>query len=139
MELRYTLALDDHLAWYDYYLATPEGKNSRSRFPIIGGLLNKRRRRKYSREIISPPNRHAFGERTLEVSDDGVREFTPEFAFTTKWANISLVTITSSHLFLADTSMNAHIIPLHFFENETKRDLFISFVKSHAKISSMRA
>jgi len=127
MEIRYTLSLADHLAWYDYYLATPEGKRLKSSFPFIDRF----RRWRFSRQVFSPPSRHALGERALETTEKGVREFSPEFSFTTAWADIGLVAATASHLFLAHSSMNAHIIPLRFFESDAKRESFMSFARVH--------
>jgi hypothetical protein len=130
MDVRYTLSLQDHLAWYDYYLAMPEGARLQSTIPFIGGILNRFRRRKYSRQVSLPPSRHAFGERTLEVTDQGAREFSTDFNFTIPWPEFSFVAVTSSHLFLAHESMNANIVPLRFFQSEATRKSFISFVQS---------
>ena len=131
MDVRYTLSLEDHLAWYDYYLTMPQGARVRSWPPLVSGVLDRFRRWRYSRQVALPPSRHAFGERTLEATETGVREFSPAFDFTTAWSDLGLVAVTSSHLFLAHASMNAHIVPLRFFENDTKRESFVSFAKSH--------
>jgi hypothetical protein len=77
------------------------------------------------------PSRNALGERTLEATEQGVREFSTEFSFITAWSDMGLVALTSSHLFLAHTTMNAHIVPLRFFESDAKRESFVSFVSSH--------
>ena len=131
MDVRYTLSLEDHLAWYDHYLATSEGVHFRSSLPLVGGVLDRFRRWRYSRQVALPPSRHALGERTLEATETGVREFSPAFSFTTAWSDLGFVVVTSSHLFLAHASMNAHIVPLRFFESDTERESFISFAKSH--------
>lgn len=127
MPIRYTLTLEDHLAWYDHYLATPGGSQFRSSLPFAGRF----RRWRYSRQVALPPSRHAFGERTLEATEQGVREFSPEFSFTTAWPDLYLVAVTSSHLFLAHASMNAHIVPLRYFRSDAERESFISFAQSH--------
>jgi hypothetical protein len=127
MDVRYTLTLQDHLAWYDYYPATPEGARFQSSLPLVGRF----RRWRYSRQVALPPSRHAFGERTLEVTEQGVREFSSEFSFTTAWPDLGLVAVTPSHLFLAHTSMNAHIVPLRYFLSDAERESFISFAQSH--------
>jgi hypothetical protein len=44
---------------------------------------------------------------------------------------MGLAALTSSHLFLAHTTMNAHIVPLRFFESDANRESFVSFVSSH--------
>ena len=136
MEIRYTLTLADHLAWYDYYLATPEGACLRSSIPLVAGILDRYRRWKFSRQVVSPPSRHALGERALELSEQGLREFSPEFSFTSAWSEMCLAAMTTRHLFIAHTSMNAHIIPLHFFETDSERDSFVSFVKSHVQLKA---
>jgi YcxB-like protein len=136
MSVRYTLSLQDHLAWYDYYLATPEGARFRSPLPLIGKISDRFRRRKFSRKVALPPSRHAFGERTLEITEQGVREFSPEFSFTTAWSDFSFVAVTSSHLFFAHSSMNAHIVPLHYFQNNAERESFISFAQSHVRTNA---
>ena len=137
MEVRYPLSLEDHLAWYDHYLAIPEGARFRSSLPFVGGVLDRFRRWRYSRQLTSRPSRHAFGERTLEVTEQGVREFSPAFSFTTAWSDMGLVAVTSSHLFLAHTSMNAHIVPLRHFQSDAQRQSFVSFAKSHAHAKSV--
>ena len=137
MEVSYTLTLEDHLAWYDYFLASREGARYRSLVPVVGGFLNRLRRRSYSRQVIIPPNRHALGERTLEATEQGLREFSREFSFTTAWSDIRLVAMTSSHLFLAHASMNAHIVPLHYFKNEAEREAFASFARSRYQSSAV--
>jgi hypothetical protein len=131
MEVRYMLTLEDHLAWYDYYLTTAEGTGLRSSLPLVSRMINRFRRRRYSRQVVSPMSHHAIGERTLEVTEQGLREFSSEFSFTLQWPEMCLAAVTSSHLFIAHTSMNANIVPLRFFESDAKRDSFVSFVKSH--------
>jgi hypothetical protein len=131
MRVRYMLTLQDHLAWYDYHLATSEGARLRSPLPLIGGAINRFRRWEFSRRVILPPSRHALGERTLALGEQGTREFSPDFDFTTPWTELCLAAVTSSHLFIAHASMNAHIVPLRFFENEAEREAFISFVRQH--------
>lgn len=130
MDVRYTLTLADHLAWYDHYLATTDGARLRSSLPFVDRF----RRWRYSRRVVTMTSRHALGERTLEVSEQGVREFSPEFSFTTAWSDIGLVADTSRHLFLAHKSMNAHIVPLSFFETNSKRESFVSFARSHVGV-----
>jgi hypothetical protein len=97
-------------------------------------LLDRFRRWRFSRQVISPPSHHALGERTLEATEKGVREFSPEFSFTTAWADIGLVAVTASHLFLAHRSMNAHIIPLRFFKSDAQRESFVSFARGHTML-----
>lgn len=132
MHVRYTLTLADHLAWYDYYLTTPQGAHLRSRVPFIAGSLNQMRRRRFSRQLTQQPNLHALGERTLELTEVGVREFSSEFSFTTAWSDMGLVAVTFNHLFLAHVSMNSHIVPLSFFASDAQRESFVSFAKSQA-------
>ena len=131
MDVRYTLSLEDHLAWYDYFLTTTEGARFQSSLPLVSGALDRFRRWRFSRQVALSRSRHAFGERTVEATEQGVREFSPAFSFTTAWSNLGFVAVTSSHLFLAHTSMNAHIVPLRFFESDSARDSFISFAKRH--------
>jgi hypothetical protein len=130
MHVRYTLTLEDHLAWYDYYLATSQGAHFRSSIPLVAGAINQVRRRRYSRQLTQRPNLHALGERTLEATEVGVREFSLEFSFTTAWSDMGLVAVTSNHLFLAHVSMNSHIVPLSFFASDAQRESFVSFAKS---------
>jgi hypothetical protein len=136
MDVRYTLSLEDHLAWHDYYLATPEGERFRSSIPLIGGLLDQLRRRRFSHQVTLPPSRHALGERTLELTEKGVREFSSEFSFTTAWSDIGLIALTPSHLFLAHTSMNAHIVPSRFFESDAQQESFVTFAKRHVRTNA---
>jgi hypothetical protein len=60
-----------------------------------------------------------------------LREFSPKFSFTTAWSDLGLVVATSSHLFLAHRSMNAHIVPLRYFQSDAEREFFISFAQGH--------
>jgi hypothetical protein len=127
MDVSYTLVLEDHLAWYDYHSATPAGTRLRSPFPFVEQF----RRWRFSRQVISPPSSNALGERTLEATEKGLREFSPKFNFTTAWADMGLVAVTSSHLFLAHKSMNAHIVPLRFFKAAAERESFVTFARGH--------
>jgi hypothetical protein len=133
MEVRYTLFLQDHLAWYDHYPTMPAGAPLRSTIPLLGKVFDRFRRWRYLRQLGLLPSRYAFGERTLEANEQGVREFSPEFSFVTAWPDIGFLAVTSSHLFLAHTSMNAHIVPLRFFGSGAQRDSFISFAKGHVQ------
>jgi hypothetical protein len=81
----------------------------------------------------SQQNHHPIGERTLEVTDQGIREFSPEFSFMKDWPEMCLAAVTSSHLFIAHPSMNAFIVPLRFFESDATRESFVSFVKHHVR------
>jgi hypothetical protein len=130
MIVRYSLTLDDHLAWYDYYLGTPAASRFRSALPIIGSWLWQRRRQRYARQILATSS--SLGDRNLELSADGVREFSDLFDFATRWQDIALVATTGKHLFIAHTSMNAHIVPVSAFASHTDRDAFTSFAQSHA-------
>jgi hypothetical protein len=80
-------------------------------------------------------NRSAFGERTIELSPSGVREFSSNFDFSTAWQDLAQAVVTPHYLFLAHPSMNAHIIPLRYFESGALRDSFVSFALSHAPSS----
>jgi len=126
MLVRYILTLEDHLAWYDYYVAN-SCRPLWSRVPVIGTRIADRRRQRFVQAILKPENRSALGERTIELSGTGVREFSAEFDFSTKWQDIAHVAITEQHLFLAHPSMNAHIVPLRFFDTESHRESFLSF------------
>jgi hypothetical protein len=131
MLVRYTLSPDDHLAWYDYYTASIPS-SCWSRLPLIGPLLSARCRERFRRRIVAAGNRSALGERTIELSPSGVREFSLDFDFSTAWQDLAQAVVTPQHLFLAHPSMNAHIIPLQYFESEALRDSFVSFALSHA-------
>jgi hypothetical protein len=128
LEISYKLNLNDHLAWYDYFVTTPHGMRFQSSLPFF----SKFKRWKYARLVNSFSN-HAFGERTLEVTEQDAREFSSLFSFKTAWVDTSFAAITSKHLFIAHSSMNAHIIPLSFFEAHLKREAFLAFVKNHVR------
>lgn len=130
MVVRYLLTLDDHLAWYDYYFSTPAGSRSRSALPLIASWLSRRRRKRYARQILAASS--SLGDRSLELSADGVREFSDAFDFTTRWQDVELVATTGQHLFITHSSMNAHIVPLSVFASHTDRNAFTSFAQSHA-------
>ena len=139
MDVRYTLSLEDHLAWYDHHLATPDGRCLRSSVPCLSGFLDRFRRWRYSRWLVLPRNRLAFGGRTLEATEQGSREFSAEINIMTPWSEIALVAVTSSHLFLAHKSMNAHIVPLRFFESDAARESFVFFARSHVNTHTQPA
>ena len=44
MDIRYTLSLEDHLAWYDHYLTAYAGVRLGSSLPLVGGVLDRFRR-----------------------------------------------------------------------------------------------
>ena len=135
MLVRYTLSPDDHLAWYDYYIASIQ-RFGWSSLPLIGPLLSALRRKRFIRGILAAGNHTALGDRTIELSPSGVREFSADFDFSTAWQTLAQAAVTSQHLFLAHPSMNAHIIPLRYFESDALRDSFVSFALSHAPSSS---
>jgi hypothetical protein len=115
------------LAWYDYFITTPSGAYLKSSIPFI----ERYKRWRFSRQVTLLPSHHAIGERTLEIAAKGAREFSARFDFTTEWANLDFVAVTPSHLFLAHESMNAHIVPLCYFETDSKREAFILALKGH--------
>lgn len=131
MLVRYILLPNDHLAWYAYYVANMEAVGWSS-FPFIGPLLAAYRRKCFIRGILAAGNRFALGERTLELSPSGVREFSMDFDFATAWVDVAHVAVTPQHLFLAHSSMDAYVIPLQYFESDALRDSFVSFALSHA-------
>ncbi len=129
MLVRYTLGLEDHLAWYDYYC-----DNSRrsvwSRVPVIGEWISARHRQRFTGAILKPESHSALGERMIELLDSGIREFSPRFDFATPWQDIVRVVTTEQHLFFVHSSMNAHIVPLRFFDSDARREAFLSFALS---------
>ena len=134
MFVRYILSLDDHLAWYDYYTVSIQRFGWWS-LPLIGPLLSVHRRRRFMRGILAEGNRSALGERTIELSPSGIREFSADFDFSTAWEVLAQAVVTSQYVFLVHPSMNAHIIPLRYFESEALLDSFVSFALSHAQSS----
>lgn len=135
MLVRYTLSPDDHLAWYDY-TARVQSSGWLS-LPFIGPLLSGHRRACFRRSIVAAGNRCALGERTIELSSSGIREFSSDFDFSTAWQDLAQAIITPQHLFLAHPSTNTHIIPLQYFESDVLRDSFVSFVRTHAPSSPL--
>jgi hypothetical protein len=125
MQVRYTLNLDDHLAWFDYDCTTEFGRHEKSRLPFFGKYLDRISRGSFGRSISASQNKSAFGERTLELSAKGTREFGTGIDFITAWPDIALVATTDTHLFIAHSSMNAHIVPLRAFGNEADRTAFV--------------
>ena len=73
-----------------------------------------------------------MGERTIELTEDGVREYSRDFTFVTRWEEIALVEVTADHVFMAHASMNAHIIPIRSFGSEAERDVFLSYARNRA-------
>jgi hypothetical protein len=130
MIARYTLGLEDHLAWYDHYCTTPYGRYEKSRLPIIGKYFNRMARENYGRWVNAKDNQTAFGERTLELRADGAREFSDRFDFMTRWSEIELIAATDAHLFIAHFSMNAHVVPLQAFATDAERVAFIRCAES---------
>jgi len=131
MHIRYTLTPADHLAWFDYYtlhVVRPWW----SRLPVIGRVLLRRRREMFARTICAAANATALGERSIDLSDVGVREHSSTFDFSSPWQDLAFATLSTEHLFFAHASMNAHIIPLRFFVSEDGRDAFVAFTTSHA-------
>jgi hypothetical protein len=131
MRVYYTLTVEDHLAWYDHYIAS-EPASIWLRLPVIGPFRAYSRRRRFTRGILATENRRALGVRTIALSASGVREFSCDFDFFGVWQDIARADLTGQHLFLAHPSMNARIIPLRAFQNESHRDSFVSFALHHA-------
>jgi len=86
--------------------------------------------------MLRPENRTALGERSIELLDTGIREFSAEFNFTTPWKDIVRVVATEQHLFLVHPTMNAHIVPLRCFDTDTDRDAFLSLALSRTPPTS---
>jgi hypothetical protein len=123
MTLDYELKLEDHLAWYNAYLALfpPTGMAG---FPIFGAFIARNRRNRFMRGILSADNHLALGRRSIELSARGAREFNECFDFFMTWQEYTLVVLTDDHVFLAHPNMNARIIPLRACPtHEAKQDL----------------
>ena len=131
MTASYALSPADHLAWYDHCLLLPDGQSARSPSPISAFL----RRCRYARQVRSF-GKGAFGPRTLELGSEAVREFSAAFDFSTRWQDVALVSLTPTHLFIAHSSMNAHIVPLSCFESIVAREEFVAFARSHAPVAA---
>jgi hypothetical protein len=132
MVVTYALTLEDHLAWFDYHIecVAPLWRLS---FPLFGAALVRRRRRSFARSISAAANAPAIGDRSLELSDSGIREYSATFDFSTRWRDLAFAALTPQHIFLVHPSMNAHIVPLRAFSSdEAAGDSFVSFVTSHA-------
>ena len=125
MKVRYSLGLEDHLAWYDYYCTTQYGQHEKSKLPVIGKDLDRSARESFGRTISAKNNGTAFGERSLELRTDGVREFSGTYDFVSAWSEIAVVAVTPTHLFIAHVSMNSHIVPLSAFGSSEERSAFI--------------
>ena len=123
----YQLSLADHLAWYDDCLLLPSGESTRSSFLFLTRL----RRWRYARQVRSFGSKGAFGPRTLELGSEAVREFSDSFDFSTHWKDVAAVSLTPTHLFIAHSSMNAHIVPLRCFGSAEAQMEFVDFAQSH--------
>lgn len=128
MTVSYELSQADHLAWYDHCLLLPSGQSARSAFPILAGV----RRWRYARQLRAFGSKGAFGPRTLELGPKAVREFSAGFDFSTPWQDVALVSLTPTHLFIAYSSMNAHIVPLRCLGSAAAREEFVASAQSHA-------
>ena len=133
LTIHYSLSLDDHLAWYDFYCTTPHGESEKSSLPLIGKYLDRTSRESFGRAVSGPENKTAFGERSLELGPRGVREFSSSYDFTIAWPDIAMVAITDTHLFIAHASMNAHIVPLRAFSKDEDRIAFIRHTEALRK------
>lgn len=134
MKVIYTLNLDDHLAWFEYFRTTDFGRHQKSRLPFIGNLLNRLRRTHFARGLMTPQNSLALGERSLELTAEGVREIGEGYEFTHTWPEYVMVETTTTHLFIAHASMNAHIVPLCAFSCEEDQNEFILYAKARGRI-----
>ena len=127
MTASYELSLADHLAWYDHCLLLSDGKGARSSLPFLARL----RRWRFARQMRAFSSKGAFGPRTLELGPEAVREFSDGFDFSTRWQDVAIVSLTPTHLFIAHSSMNAHIVPMRCFGSAEAQMEFVDFVQSH--------
>ena len=139
MIVHYSLDLEDHLAWYDYYCSIPHGRHERSKLPLIGNYMNRMKRENFGRALTSRGNDSAFGQRYLELHTDGVREFSKGFDFSTAWPDIAIVAATSTHLFIAHVSMSSHIVPLRAFPTDTERIAYIRCAEARGSTLKKKA
>jgi hypothetical protein len=131
MLVRYELTPADHLAWFDYHTAYVAGPWP-ARLPLLGPALLERRRERFARDIAAAASAAALGERSVELSVAGVREFSSSFDFSTAWPDLAFAALTPEHVFFAHPSMNAHIVPLRSFGSDAARESFVAFATSHA-------
>ncbi len=83
---------------------------------------------------MTPQNSLALGERSLELTAEGVREIGEGYEFTHTWPEYVMVETTTTHLFIAHASMNAHIVPLCAFSCEEDQNEFILYAKARGRI-----
>ncbi len=131
MTASYELSSADHLAWYDHCLLLPDGQSARSSSRVSAFL----RRWRYAQQVRAFGSKGAFGPRTIELGPEAVREFSASFDFSTRWQDVALVSLTPTHLFIAHSSMNAHIIPLRCFGSAATQEEFIAIAQSHAPVA----
>ena len=99
---------------------------------MVGRLLEGLRRRRFTKRVKADKSGHAVGERTLELTEAGVRECSGDVDFVTRWDEVALVEVTAHHLFLAHLSMNAHIVPVRSFGSQAEQDAFVAYARIRA-------
>jgi hypothetical protein len=131
MILTYALELDDHLAWFDLHdQLFPQG--GVASWPIIGSSIKRRRRERYRLGLIAPENYLALGERSIEISARGVREFNEIFDHFVRWSEYTLNVASDEYIFLAQPSMNARVVPLRACKTAEEREALISAVQEYS-------
>jgi hypothetical protein len=133
MILAYTLAVEDHLAWYDFYTTVLHPPSGYKAIPLLGTIFCRRERIKFREQMTAAWNHLALGPRSIELSAKGVREFNDAFEFYLCWEEQTVIVATTNHLFLAHETMNSRIIPFRTCQPPTEREAIISYVQQYSK------
>lgn len=133
MKVSYSLSADDHLAWFDHLRTQDKPSAWPSVWSWLQGADPVREREQFIERLRQPGNSAALGPRTLELTEQGVRETGAGFDFITPWPEISRVEATECHLFIAHTSLNAHVVPVRCFTNGDSWAAFVSEVRAKVK------
>ncbi len=90
------------------------------------------------RDIRDPANSKAIGERSLEVVDTGVREFTEKWSYTSKWIEIDHMVVTDRYIFIAHALHFCHVIPISAFSSVAHRHDFVNLVQPNISRSDLK-
>ena len=132
MTLHYTLNIEDHLAWYDTH--DELFRCGPAAIPVIGWLFRWEARSKFKSALKLPASSAGFGERSIEITDRGIREFNERFDFFVPWCEIAVAVTSKSRLFLARPCRNAFVVPLAACDTTNRRVELFNLLQINTKL-----
>lgn len=92
---------------------------------IIGFLVKKKL------ELESKQNVELFGEKSLDIKDEGLYDLSGEEILKIEWSDVKFIDESKDYLFIFVVTSLGYIIPKRYLTDETIKDKFIEKVKKN--------